>query len=597
VIAALVAAAMQFAPLRAVVPARADTPAVPKAVFIVGPAGVQTDSDLVDAEKMAEQAEAAGMDVRRVFFPDATWDNVLANIQGANLVVYMGHGYGWPSPYTKTLTESRQDGMGLNSFAGSSKTEYTYYGADLLRANITLADSAVVILNHLCYSAGNGEEGTAIPAEDVARQRVDNMASGWLATGARAVFGFTWWQNLNFPEALMAAGATTVDDLFMGPANGTPAGFIGWHDTRFASGRIPGALNHLDPHSSYGYMRAVTGDLGMTTAEWRAALPPSDYPPVPPNPAGPPQITALSADGGGVGTSNADVPMFHPNGDGLDDLLTMEHTVTRAAFLDATVTDGTGAIVRSYTVWSAGGSGSSTWDGKANDGSRVPDGRYTLTYVPRDLAGEIGSPAAVQAEVLTAIALAKPSRTAINAADSDGVAQKVQLKVTVNQPAQVTWVLTDSTGHAVRSIRSSSSVAASALSFAWDGRSDSGAFVPDGWYDSLVTAHTNLGTYSEARQVFVGAFQVVPSDTTATRGTQIIFRIAATEPLAASPSVTISQPGLDPWTVQATHLKGRDYQLKVTLQAGGDPGTLQLQVAGTAKSGASQESSSSLPLH
>ena len=104
-----------------------------KAVFIVGPTNSLTQTNLTDAESLAQVAESYGMDVRRVFFPHATWENVLANIQGANLVVYMGHGYGWPSPYTKTLTESRQDGMGLNTFDGSSTSQYTYYGANVLK--------------------------------------------------------------------------------------------------------------------------------------------------------------------------------------------------------------------------------------------------------------------------------------------------------------------------------------------------------------------------------------------------------------------------------------------------------------------------------
>ena len=242
-IAFLAALVMQVAPGPAARPVRADTAAVPKAVFIVGPTSGLTDSNLADAEKMAQQAEAAGMEVRRVFFPHATWDNVLANIQDANLVVYMGHGYGWPSRYTKDLTESRQDGMGLNSFDGSSKTQYTYYGATLLRENIHLAPNAVVFLNHLCYAAGNGEPGMAIPGEGVAMQRVDNMASGWLATGARAVFAYTWNQKLNYPSALMTSDAT-MDDLFMdvpgGSAAGTPAGFIGTGDVRLDSVRTPG---------------------------------------------------------------------------------------------------------------------------------------------------------------------------------------------------------------------------------------------------------------------------------------------------------------------------------------------------------------------
>ena len=143
-LAATFAVTAQLAPVSpAVGTARADGTPPPKAVFIVGPTNGMTDSNLVDAEKMAVQAENAGMDVRRVFFPHATWDNVLANIQNASLVVYMGHGYGWPSPYTTVLTESRQDGFGLNKYDGSGRDEYTYYGATPIKNYITLAPSAV----------------------------------------------------------------------------------------------------------------------------------------------------------------------------------------------------------------------------------------------------------------------------------------------------------------------------------------------------------------------------------------------------------------------------------------------------------------------
>src|SRR5512141_1839726 len=117
-------------------PTIAPSPLVaPKAVIIVGPTDELTDTLLVQAETMAQRAEAAGLDVQRVFFPHATWDNVLAQIEGASLVAYFGHGYGWPSN-TAELTESRQDGMGLNSYDGSSVGEVKYYGANLIREAI-----------------------------------------------------------------------------------------------------------------------------------------------------------------------------------------------------------------------------------------------------------------------------------------------------------------------------------------------------------------------------------------------------------------------------------------------------------------------------
>ena len=58
--------------LAAAAPTRAASPEPLKAVFIVGPAGVQTSADLADAEELATLAESYGMDVRRVFFPPGT---------------------------------------------------------------------------------------------------------------------------------------------------------------------------------------------------------------------------------------------------------------------------------------------------------------------------------------------------------------------------------------------------------------------------------------------------------------------------------------------------------------------------------------------
>ena len=76
-------------------------------MIIVGPVESLTSTYLGYGETWAKEAEAQGMDVRRVFSPNATWANVLANIQGANLVVFLGHGNGWPSPYARTRRTPR----------------------------------------------------------------------------------------------------------------------------------------------------------------------------------------------------------------------------------------------------------------------------------------------------------------------------------------------------------------------------------------------------------------------------------------------------------------------------------------------------------
>ncbi|MBA2554314.1 MAG: hypothetical protein H0V10_11625, partial [Geodermatophilaceae bacterium] len=97
-------------------PAAAETPR-PKAVIIVGPSSGETSRYLGLGEAFADSAERYGFDVRRVYHPRATWSNVLANIQGAKLVINLGHGNGWPSPYPPYQTDTK-NGLGLNAYEG-----------------------------------------------------------------------------------------------------------------------------------------------------------------------------------------------------------------------------------------------------------------------------------------------------------------------------------------------------------------------------------------------------------------------------------------------------------------------------------------------
>jgi hypothetical protein len=415
--------------------ARADG-AQPKAVIIVGPTHEQTAGNLVDGEALAQQAEAMGMDVRRVFFPYATWDNVLANIQGASLVAYLGHGYGWPSPYTTSMKESRQDGMGLNSYPGSGPAERTYYGASLIRTYVRLAPNAVVILNHLCYSAGNGEPGTGIPTEDLARQRADNMASGWLAAGARAVFASTWGLSLDMPRALTTTDAT-MDGLFMVPSlwGGAPDGFIGWNDVRLPSSRTPGALVHLDPHPEYGYMRALTGSLDMTSAEWRSGAGATAAPPSSPDVA---NAVALSAPKAAA--------FYAADADSLSRVTRLSIRVKQPAQVAWRLVNASGATVRTVMAGNPVAPGwiRFVWDGRADDGSWVPDGWYTSLVVTSAAGGSFSQERRVYVGAFRVTpSVQSPSRgdiVTLKVRSTEAMRGPVQ--VTINQPGVAPWTVT-----------------------------------------------------------------------------------------------------------------------------------------------------------
>jgi flagellar hook assembly protein FlgD len=570
------------------------TPHPLKAVFIVGPTNSLTASNLTDAEQLAQVAESYGMDVHRVFFPHATWENVLANIQGANLVVYMGHGYGWPSPYTKTLTESRQDGMGLNTFDGSGKSKYTYYGANLLRQYVHLAPNAIVFLNHLCYSAGNGEPGMAIPSYDLATQRVDNMASGWLATGAKTVFAYGSQLFVKALKGLMdPAVDNSMEDLFRIATPGHVGqywGWVGWDARKYLSVRTPGATMFLDPSQGEGFYRAVTGDLAMKSSAWKAG---------PESPAAPNAGNLNATTDGAAQLVSGSATRFTPNGDGVTDTVTFSYTTNKETFVDWQVKNSGGTVVRNFQTWTQGGSGTATWDGKNDSGAYVADGTFTVTGTPSSRAGNAGDALTTTVRVLTTMANSKATPALFYPQDGDGLAPRTTMSVNLTQAATFTWVIVDKNNNVVRTYLDNASVGAGNQSWQWDGRNDSGAYVPDGTYYSVTTAATDAGAYFQRVALDARPFSLTPSGTL-TRGTKVTFVIYSAEPLSVDikkPKVKVTWPGVAAKTFKTTKQADGGFKVTMTIPAGAQPTTAVFHVFGTDVNGQAQFTDYTLALN
>ena len=89
-----------------------------RAVIVVGPVGSSSTKYKQKGEAIAVAAEAHGMEVTRIFTPNAVWSQVVAAANGADLFVYLGHGNGWPSP-NPPFQEDTKDGLGLNPSLGA----------------------------------------------------------------------------------------------------------------------------------------------------------------------------------------------------------------------------------------------------------------------------------------------------------------------------------------------------------------------------------------------------------------------------------------------------------------------------------------------
>ncbi|MFL5651515.1 MAG: hypothetical protein ACJ777_09550 [Chloroflexota bacterium] len=264
IVAALIAFGL-FAPgAFAASPSTPASKAVPKVVFVVGPAGAATSNYRAQARAAAALARHYTPDVVELYSPDATWPAVRDALQGASLVVYMGHGNGWPSKYRDELYPPTQNGFGLNPAPGGGDSTHQYFGEGIVGPQVRLAKNAVVLLNHLCYASGNSEPGLPEGTLDVARQRVDNYAAGFAKAGAAAVIAEAYQSPSYFVKAILGGGRS-IQSAWQGSpsANG--------HRLAFESARSSGYIAQMDTETAKsGFTRSIVMKAGLTPKDVRA---------------------------------------------------------------------------------------------------------------------------------------------------------------------------------------------------------------------------------------------------------------------------------------------------------------------------------------
>ncbi len=254
-------AVLFIASLGIAVPSTAAASGDPKVVIIVGATHGATASYRADADRAYAEAIKYTSNVVKVYSPNATWKKVKAAAVGASVIIYMGHGNGWPSPYTYDPAYTTKNGFGLNATAGNGDYNNKYYGEPYV-STLDLAPGAIILLNHLCYAAGNSEPGDPEPSVSVARQRADNYAAGFLKAGAAAVIADGHSGADPYLRALFTTHQS-IEDMWRTMPN------INGNFVSFASTRTPGATVYQDPKTTKsGFYRALTiGSLGITTDE------------------------------------------------------------------------------------------------------------------------------------------------------------------------------------------------------------------------------------------------------------------------------------------------------------------------------------------
>ena len=226
---AAVLAAITLAVAILVVAPPAPAAATGKVAIIVGPSGTVTDTYRALADGVAAAATAAGATVAKAYSPSATWPNVRAAVNGANVIVYFGHGNGFPNPYsTQRLTDGsfctpnttdvrcelpdRSNGWGLNTATTNGDADswstgtLVYCGEKVLLGTLTASDGAAqrqycggvgagpitpapgftMVYAQAHYAPGFGErysQSTPLTTLTEAQQRVRHYSTPILALG------------------------------------------------------------------------------------------------------------------------------------------------------------------------------------------------------------------------------------------------------------------------------------------------------------------------------------------------------------------------------------------------------------------------------
>lgn len=238
----------------------AATRPAPKVVLIVGPAGSATPYYRRLADEAAAAASKLTSNVVKVYSPNATWTNVRAALQGASVVVYLGHGNGFPSIYRTALYPPTQNGFGLNPHAGAADS-HQYFGEEQIGSQIKLAKDAVVVFSHLCYASGNTEPGLAEGTFEQAQQRVDNYAAGFFRAGAGAVIADAYLAPAYYVTSVLK-GTRSIDSIWRNAPSRND------HFLRFPSQRTKGAIAQMDPDQvDSGFHRSIVLKAKLTSGQ------------------------------------------------------------------------------------------------------------------------------------------------------------------------------------------------------------------------------------------------------------------------------------------------------------------------------------------
>jgi hypothetical protein len=263
-----------IASLGLAMPVAAEAPA--RVAIIVGPVGEELTPIYISlADAAATAAETRGAVVAKAYSPDADAEQVLAAVEGANIVVYLGHGVGTPNPYSETASAETMNGWGLNGPDGDGLTHrdsfadgaLAYYGEAWIAEHAHPAPGWVMIYSNACYAPG-ASEGFDTPAdEQTASARVSAYSRAPLAElGASAYFATDFYAGAaHLVGTLLDQPSLPYGEVFASEPNFSADGLV-----RLPHASVEGAETWLHRSAYFegklDYWYAFAGDPTGTLA-------------------------------------------------------------------------------------------------------------------------------------------------------------------------------------------------------------------------------------------------------------------------------------------------------------------------------------------
>ena len=197
-------------------------------------------------------------------------------------------------------------------------------------------------------------------------------------------------------------------------------------------------------------------------------------------------------------TASASYKLFSPDGDGRLDTLKINQKSSNENLWEASIKDSSGKVVKSY-FWK-GSAVDFTWDGKDENGNKLPDGRYTYAVQSMDKAG---NKASAQIGDITIDTRPTPVFVTVQSRgfspNNDGYMDTISFKIYVSLKEGISsWnlKLINNSLKKTEKVFSGSSDIPDLIS--WDGKNDSGN-ISEGDYIGVLTLNYFKGNMPAAK--------------------------------------------------------------------------------------------------